>query len=66
MSAGFADQQVVELGGSVIQRAVRQWPMLSGLLASGTDCFPRAAGQIRRPPADDEAAVLPSIAARQL
>ncbi len=58
MSPRFADQQVVELAGSVIQRAVRQWPMLSGLLASGAAYSPRAAGQIHRPPAGDDDAVL--------
>ena len=58
MSAGLADQQVVELAGSVIQRAVRQWSMLSGLLASAAGYSPRAAGQVRRQPAGGEAAVL--------
>jgi AraC family transcriptional regulator, arabinose operon regulatory protein len=55
---GFAGQHHVILPDPVIQAALREKPLLRGLLAAGAGYFPKAAGHLRRRPAGIDQAIL--------
>jgi AraC family transcriptional regulator, arabinose operon regulatory protein len=56
--SGFAGQQRVVLPQRVIEVALRQQPLLRGLLAAGAGYFPKAAGHLRRRPEGIDQAIL--------
>jgi len=47
---GFAGQHQIMLSEEVIQAALREKPLLHGLIAAGAGYFPKAAGHLRRRP----------------
>ena len=56
--AGFAGQQRVLLADRVIATALRQKPLLRGLIAVGARFFPKAAGHLCRRPRGSEQVIL--------
>ncbi len=55
---GFAGQHHVIVPARVLATAVRQKPLLRGLLVAGAGYFPKAAGHLRRRPEGFEQAIL--------
>ena len=56
--AGFEGEQQVLLSAAVIKPALRDHPLLHGLLAVGAGYAPGTAGHLRRPPPDINGALL--------
>jgi AraC family transcriptional regulator, arabinose operon regulatory protein len=54
---GFAGERRVVVPAALLQTAIRQRPLLSGLVACGAGYFPRAAGHLRRRPQGTEEAI---------
>lgn len=55
---GFKDQHQVRLPVRVIAAALREQPLLRGLLVAGAGCFPKAGGHLRRRPTGIDEAIL--------